>query len=101
MTFDEYVAEREARDPAFRKACEQLRPMYEFREAIVMARINAGLSQRQLAERMGTTQSAIARLESATHLPGLDTLRRLAEALGVDFVITPQDGLTVRPHKAA
>ena len=101
MTFDEYVAEREARDPAFRKACEELRPQYEFRKAVIMARIAAGLTQKELAERMGTTQSAIARLESATHMPSLDTLRRLAEALGVDFIITAQEGLTVRPHQAA
>ncbi|OZB79608.1 MAG: hypothetical protein B7X29_00105 [Halothiobacillus sp. 13-55-115] len=44
------------------------------------ARDRAGLTQTQLAERMNTTQSNIARLESGKSLPGLRTLQRIAEA---------------------
>lgn len=101
MNHEDYVAQREARDPAFREACERLRPQFEFRKALIGARIAAGLTQKQLAERMGTSQAAVARLESGTRLPSVDTLYRLAVILGVDFTITPQEPLTVRPHKAA
>ncbi|MBI4319752.1 MAG: helix-turn-helix transcriptional regulator [Chloroflexi bacterium] len=101
MNHRDYVAQREARDPAFREACERLRPQYEFRKALIGARLNAGLTQKQLAERMGTSQAAIARLEAGTRLPSVDTLHRLAVILGLDFTITPQELLGVRPHKAA
>ncbi len=101
MRHKDYVAEREARDPNFRAAREELRPQFEFRRALIGARITAGLTQKELAAKMGTTQSAIARLESGTQMPTLDTLYRLAVVLGVDFTITPQEPLTARPHEAA
>lgn len=50
-------------------------------------RTEAGLSQRELAERMGTTKSVISRIESGQHRSGTDTLRRLAEALDGHAVI--------------
>lgn len=99
--YDEHVAEMEANDPAFREACERLRPQFELRKALIGARIAAGLTQKQLAERMGTSQAAIARLEGGERLPSVHTLYRLAVILGVDFTITPQEPLTVRPHGAA
>jgi len=97
----DYVAEREARDPAFREACEKLRPQFEFRKAIIGARLAAGLTQKELAEKMGTTQSAIARLESGSQMPTLDTLHRLATVLGIEFTITPEEPIKARPHEAA
>jgi len=50
-------------------------------------RVRAGMSQQQLAVRLGTTQSAIARLESGTAEPRLATLERLAEAFGEDLLV--------------
>jgi ribosome-binding protein aMBF1 (putative translation factor) len=100
MRHKDYVAEREAKDPAFAEARERLRPEYECRRALIKRRIEAGLSQSQLAERLGTTQSSVARLESGKRLPTIDTLHRLAGILGVEFVITAQDALRVRPRKA-
>ena len=49
------------------------------------ARLRAGLSQAELADRMGTSQSAIARLESGQALPSTKTLLRFAEATGSKF----------------
>jgi transcriptional regulator with XRE-family HTH domain len=49
---------------------------------IITARIGAGLSQEQLAKRMNTQQSFIARLESGRALPSLRTMQKLAEATG-------------------
>ena len=50
-------------------------------------RQNAALSQQELAERIGTTQSAIARLESGSAQPKLATLSKLADALGQNLHI--------------
>jgi transcriptional regulator with XRE-family HTH domain len=59
----------------------------EFRQLAFTVRANAGLTQAQIAERMGTTQSAIARLEGGGTKPTLQTLENLAAAAGLDFVI--------------
>jgi transcriptional regulator with XRE-family HTH domain len=93
MNLQEYIAKREAQEPAFRAAREALRPQYEFRRALIAARLAAGLTQAELAQMLGTTQSAIARLESGTITPTVDTLCRLADVLGMQFEIAPQAGL--------
>jgi transcriptional regulator with XRE-family HTH domain len=59
----------------------------EYRQLAYTVRANAGLTQAQLAERMGTTQSAIARLEGGGTKPTLQTLENLAVAAGLDLVI--------------
>jgi transcriptional regulator with XRE-family HTH domain len=51
------------------------------------ARASAGLTQQQLAERMGTTQSAVARLERADANPRLDTLRRALEVCDMELMV--------------
>lgn len=53
-------------------------------DAVLKARAEAGLTQAEVAKRIGTTQSAIARLESASskHSPSLSTLQRYAKAIG-------------------
>jgi transcriptional regulator with XRE-family HTH domain len=51
------------------------------------ARRRAGLSQRELAERAGTTQSAIARLETGASAPSLDTVLRLVRLCGLDLEV--------------
>lgn len=51
------------------------------------ARKRAGLTQRELAERAGTTQSAIARLESGRTTPTFDTVLRLVRLCGLDLDI--------------
>lgn len=65
-------------DTEYRKAEEE----YAVIEALIAARTSARLSQADLAARLGTTQSAIARLESGRISPSLSTLRRYAEATG-------------------
>ena len=94
MNLDEYIAEREAREPAFKEAMTAERPRYEFRRALIGARLRANLTQAQLAERLGTTQSAIARLETGQSTPTVDTLCKLAAVLGIRFEITP-NGLSI------
>jgi ribosome-binding protein aMBF1 (putative translation factor) len=56
--------------------------------AVIDARSQAGLTQQQLAKRMSTTQSVIARLESGRSCPSTETLERLAVATGTKLKIT-------------
>jgi DNA-binding XRE family transcriptional regulator len=75
---------RALRRPAVRKAYDALEDEFALLDEVLSARAAAGLTQAQVAERVGTTQSAIARLESATrkHSPSIATLQRYARALG-------------------
>ena len=68
----------------------------DFRQALAAARIAAGLTQAELAAKVGTTQSAIARLERGAVTPTIQTLCRLADVLGITFEIGPQAGLVAR-----
>jgi ribosome-binding protein aMBF1 (putative translation factor) len=56
-------------------------------DRVAERRVDMGLSQRELAERCGTTQSAIARLERGGRPPRIDTLLRIAEALQCELVV--------------
>ena len=70
---------------------ERLGPIYDLVGAMVDARHAAGLTQTQLAARIGATQSVIAWLENAHHLPSLDLVTRYVAALGrrVDVQLRP------------
>ena len=63
---------------------ERLEEEFKFLDEFLKARSAAGLTQSDVAERIGTTQSAVARLEagSGKHSPSLATLRKYARALG-------------------
>ena len=69
-------------DPAFREAYEALEEEFALAAQVIEARARAGLTQAELAERMGTSQSAVARLESGTSHPSVATLEKLAKATG-------------------
>ena len=79
IPFDVIKAELLA-DPEVQREYDALAPEFEFSAKLLRARLRAGLSQAELAERMGTSQSAIARLESGQTLPSTKTLLRFAEA---------------------
>jgi transcriptional regulator with XRE-family HTH domain len=68
------------KNPEYRKAHEELAPEFHLARAVIQARVLAGFTQEQLAQRMGTTQSVIARLESGRSRPSTQTLERLAAA---------------------
>ena len=74
-------------EPAYREEYERLGPEFELVRALIEARAGAGLTQAELAERMGTTQSVIARLESGRVQPTTATLQRLARATGTRLKI--------------
>jgi transcriptional regulator with XRE-family HTH domain len=81
--FDKFKARALAR-PGVRHAYDNLSEEFDLLDEILKARTNAGITQEELAERIGTTQSAVARMETAIgkHSPTVATLRRYAAALG-------------------
>lgn len=72
------------RRPGVKAAYDELDDEFRFLDEILKARHAAGLTQGKVAERVGTTQSAVARLESGAgrHSPSIATLQRYASALG-------------------
>jgi len=73
-------------DPAFQQEYNKLEAEFLLFDALLKARKDAGLTQADIANRMGTKTSAIARLEagggSQKHSPSITTLRKYAEAVG-------------------
>ena len=70
------------KEPAYRKEYTALEEEFALASAMIAARTRAGLTQEQLARRMKTTQSTVARLESGRAVPSGRTLQRIAEATG-------------------
>ncbi len=75
------------KDPKISKAFEDMEPEFEVAHTLIAARVEAGLTQEEVAKRMGTTQSVIARLEGGRTLPSIKSLYRYAEATGTKPVI--------------
>jgi DNA-binding XRE family transcriptional regulator len=72
----------------FAEAYEGLEDEYQLVRELLAARASAGLTQEQVAASMGTTKSAVSRLEGAgVHSPSLSTLKRYAKAVGCDVEI--------------
>ena len=69
-------------EPGGAEAWEEADAEYSVIEAMIRARAEAGLTQAEVARRMGSTQSAVARLEGGGISPSVDTLRRYAKAVG-------------------
>lgn len=70
------------KDHRAKNARDAMTPELEIAQAIIAARVQAGLTQEEVARRMRTTQSAVARLETANSLPTLKSLYRYASATG-------------------
>jgi len=75
------------KDPKVRAEYEARVPEYALVNALIAARNKAGLTQEQVAERMGTKQSAIARMESGRQKPSFKTIERYADATGHRAVV--------------
>jgi len=71
-----------AEDPAYREAYEALDSEFALVDSLIRARTRAHLSQAEVASRMGTTESAVSRLESGRVKPSTRTLERYARATG-------------------
>jgi transcriptional regulator with XRE-family HTH domain len=93
MTRIDELHERWMQEPEYRQAHESLEEEFSLVRAVIAARKRAGLTQAELAQKMGTTQPAVTRMESGRIQPSLRTLRRLAEATGSKLTIRLEPGL--------
>ena len=76
------------RDPEYQAAYDALQPEFELARSLIEARMGAGLTQAQLAKRMETTQSVVARLESGRVHPSTRTLEKIAQSTGTRLRIS-------------
>jgi transcriptional regulator with XRE-family HTH domain len=76
------------KEPKYRKAYEALNEEFLLASAVIDVRNRAGLTQQELARKMGTTQPVVARLESGRSRPSMRTLERLADATGSRLLIS-------------
>ena len=92
--FNDFL-EKRLKDPNFKKEYDALEPEFSIIQAIIDARKNAGMTQKELAEKTGITQGDISRLENGSANPSLKTLQRLAEGMGMtlklEFVPTTRN----------
>ena len=85
--FNEYKAKK-LQDPEFKREYDALESEFEIIQAMIDARKQSGLTQKELAERTGINQADISKLENGTANPSLRTLRRLADGMGMRMKLT-------------
>ncbi|MCB9983396.1 MAG: helix-turn-helix transcriptional regulator [Rhodospirillales bacterium] len=93
-TFEDFK-KKALQDKAVAAEYEVLKPEYALREQLIKMRCAAGLTQEEIAVRMGTKKASISRLESvhAAHSPRLETIEKYARAAGfaLDIRFKPED----------
>jgi ribosome-binding protein aMBF1 (putative translation factor) len=87
MTKVSELHEKWLSDPAYRQEYEALEEEFSLAANLIEARTRAGLTQAELAARMKTTQSVVARLESGRVRPSTSTLQKYAAATGTRLKI--------------
>ena len=75
------------KNPDFAAAYNEFQPEIEIIRAIVDARANANISQKELSERTGITQAEISRIENGSRNPSIKLLQRLAAGMNMDLRI--------------
>lgn len=87
----ESLKSRALKRPAVKKAYDDLEQEFQLLKELIQARLEAGMTQQQVAEAMNTTTSVIGRLETGggrhKHSPTLETLRKYAGAVNCDLEI--------------
>jgi ribosome-binding protein aMBF1 (putative translation factor) len=90
-THSEGMEKRARKSAAYRDALEEQQPYEKFARLVIHKRMQLGLTQEELARRMGTSHSVISRLESGQHRFSFATMRKLAKALNTHLVYGFQD----------
>jgi len=85
------------KEPKYKRAYDALEGEFVLASAVMDVRNRAGLTQAELARKMGTTQPVVARLESGRTRPSMRTLERLAKATGSLLLISFEPRHTRRP----
>jgi len=75
------------KDPEFKRLYEESQPEFEIARALIRARIEQKMTQKELARKLNTTQSVISRVEQAKTSPSLSFLKRLAAALNTTLQV--------------
>jgi len=88
---------RSRKSATYRAERERLAPFEEVARLVIKHRAALGISQAELAERMGTSHSAVSRIEGGRHRTSVETLRRLAHALDLRLVLGFESGPAARP----
>ena len=86
MKHSEYV-QKQRQDPEYVGAEKELEPILDLADDILALRLAKGWSQADLAERVGTRQANISRIENGLANPTLQFLLKLARALEVDLIV--------------
>ena len=87
MTKISTLHEQWLKTPGYQEAYEESHAEFELARQLIEARTKSGFSQEEIAVRMGTSQSAVARLESGSTLPSMRTLSRYARAANCEITI--------------
>lgn len=85
--FEDFLAEQ-LKDPKVKKEYDALEPKYALIECIILARKEKNLTQKQLSELTGITQSDLSKIENGNANPSLNTLLKLANGLGKKLQIS-------------
>lgn len=88
MTFDEYLSEK-LKDPEFAKLYYAPDPEFDLGIMIYKARMDSGLSQKQVAEITGINQGNLSKIETGERIPSVRTLQKIASCLGVALTLVP------------
>jgi predicted transcriptional regulator len=73
--------------PGVRKAYAEMQPEFQIIRKLALARVKKGFSQRKLAEKIGVTQSSLARFEAGRINPTLSFLRKVTNGLGLKLMV--------------
>ena len=84
--FDDFLRDQ-LKDPEVRREYEALQPEHAVIQAIIDARQQAGLTQKELSERTGIAQGDISKLENGNANPSIRTLQRLASGMGMTLKV--------------
>ena len=84
--FKDFLAEQ-LKDPEIKAEYDNLEPEFSIMQAMIDARKNSGLTQKQLSEKTGIAQADISKLESGNANPSLKTLQRIAAGMGMRIKI--------------
>lgn len=88
IDFKEYKKRLFKKDPELKQAYDDLEPEYEIIRAVIRQRIKHGLTQKQLAKKIGSGQAVISRLEQGNYNPSVKFLKKVARALNAKLKIT-------------
>lgn len=87
MANDRSYKEKVLQNPEIKAEYDALQPEYDIIQAMINARIEQNITQKELSVRTGITQADISRIENGTRNPSLNMLKKLAQGLGMQLKI--------------